>query len=356
MKTLIFGPGYLGQRLATSLDGAVLSKADITDKKAIEAAINEHQPDAVINAAGKTGRPNVDWCESHQHETYLSNVVGPMLIADACARQGAHLLHLASGCIFYGPSPQPGGWREDDFANPSAFYSRSKYAADLVLSRLPNVAIARLRMPIDDLPGDRNLITKLSRYRQVVDVENSVTVVEDLIHVVQQLSTRKLEGVFHVTNPGTMRHRDLLALYRELVDPSHSYTLISEQELVGQGLAVKARSNCILASGRLAEAGITMRPVEVALRACVESYARAIRRLGVGGLGGWGGWGRGLRALGLGAFLFSSGDGGWRSEGCAPSRSAAGVRGGTLSVPPEGPLHPVPPLPKEHRQVSWGRR
>ena len=34
MKTLIFGPGYLGQRLASSLEGAVLSRADITDKKA----------------------------------------------------------------------------------------------------------------------------------------------------------------------------------------------------------------------------------------------------------------------------------------------------------------------------------
>jgi len=44
------------------------------------------------------------------------------------------------------------------------------------------------------------------------------------------------------------------------------------------------------------------------------------------------------------------------SEGCAPSRSAAGVRGGTLSVPPGGPLHPVPPLPKQHRQVSGVRR
>ena len=109
--------------------------------------------DAVINCAGKTGRPNVDWCETHQPETYRANVVGALTLADACAAEGAYLLHLGSGCIFYGPSPHPGGWREDDFANPTAFYSRTKYAADLVLSRLPNVGIARLRMPIDGVPG-----------------------------------------------------------------------------------------------------------------------------------------------------------------------------------------------------------
>jgi dTDP-4-dehydrorhamnose reductase len=276
MKTLIFGPGYMGHRLHAAIEGSTLSRADITDPAAVQAALQEHAPDAVINAAGKTGRPNVDWCETHQHETYRANVLGPLTLAEACARRDAYLLHLGSGCIFYGPSPQPGGWREDDHANPSAFYSRTKYAADLILSRLPGVGIARLRMPIDDHPGERNLITKLARYTQVIDVENSVTVVDDLIHAVRQLTARRLTGVFHVTNPGTLRHRDLLALYRELVDPAHQTHLIPEEELVARGLAAKARSNCILASQRLADAGITLRPIDQALRSTMEAYARAL--------------------------------------------------------------------------------
>ena len=128
----------------------------------------------MINAAGKTGRPNVDWCESHQEETYRANVVGALTLAEACSEASVYLLHLGSGCIFYGPSPSPGGWLEDDHANPSAFYSRTKYAADLVLSRLPGVGIARLRMPIDEVPGQRNLITKLARYSEVIDVDSSL--------------------------------------------------------------------------------------------------------------------------------------------------------------------------------------
>jgi hypothetical protein len=74
-----------------------------------------------------------------------------------------------------------------------------------------------------------------------------------------------------------MRHRDLLALYRELVDPSHTCTFITEQELVARGLALKARSNCILASPRLAEVGIAMRPIEEALRDAMTRYAAALR-------------------------------------------------------------------------------
>jgi 3,5-epimerase/4-reductase len=278
MKVLVLGRGFLGNRLARDLPGAVLHPADIADESAVRAALDEHGPDAVINAAGKTGRPNVDWCETHQQETLRSNVEGALVLARQCARQGAYLLHLASGCIFYGPSPSPGGWREDDFANPKAFYSRAKYAADLVLSRLPNVGIARLRMPIDREPGIRNLITKLSRYPKVVDVENSVTVVEDLVRVVAALVEKRASGVFHVTNPGTMRHRDLLALYKEYVDPKHVCELIGEDALVALGLADVGRSNCILASENLAKLGISLRPIDVALRDTMQRYAMALHR------------------------------------------------------------------------------
>lgn len=278
MKTLVFGAGFVGTRLARDLAGATLSRADITDRAAVSAELARHAPDVVVNAAGKTGKPNVDWCETHQHETYRANVNGALTLADACGERGVYLLHLGSGCIFYGDSPSPGGWREDDFANPSAFYSRTKYAADLVLSRLPNVGVARLRMPIDDAPSPRNLITKLASYPSVVDVENSVTVVADLVAAVAGLCERRASGVFHVTNPGTMRHRDLLALYTELVDPRHRCELITAEALVARGLAAKARSNCVLSSARLAGAGVTMRPIEVALRDAMERYARAAAR------------------------------------------------------------------------------
>ncbi|HWQ99235.1 MAG TPA: sugar nucleotide-binding protein [Candidatus Methylomirabilis sp.] len=276
-RVLIFGPGFLGTKLQEALPDAVLSTACIDDAEDVRAALDEHLPEFVVNAAGKTGTPNVDWCESNKLATYRSNTIGPLVLAEACQERGVHLTHLASGCVFYGPSPDPKGWCEDDHANPSAAYSRSKYAADLLLSTLPNVAILRLRMPIDSSPGPRNLITKLANYPKIIDVENSVTIVDDLIEVVKQIMEKRGEGVFHVTNPGTMRHRDLIRLYDELVDPSHTNEWISNDDLLTLGLAEKGRSNCILQSTRLQALGITMRPIEVALRDCMEKYAAAVK-------------------------------------------------------------------------------
>jgi 3,5-epimerase/4-reductase len=276
-RVLIFGAGYLGTKCSEVLPDAVLSTALIDDPEQVHEALEEHHPDCVLNCAGMTGSPNVDWCETNQLITYRSNTIGPIVLAEECAKANVHLTHLGSGCVFYGKSPDPKGWKEDDYANPSATYTRSKYAADLLLAMLPNVAIVRLRMPIDTNPGPRNLITKLANYPKIIDVENSVTVVEDLIHVLGQVMEKRATGIFHAVNPGTMRHRDLLKLYEELVDPSHTNEWIKEEDLVKQGLAAKTRSNNILQNNRLPAIGIEMRPIEVALRDAMEKYAAAMK-------------------------------------------------------------------------------
>jgi len=277
MKILIFGKGYMGQRCADAWgEEAVLSDVHV---RSVEDALNEIdrvKPDAILNAAGVKGTPNVDWCEDHQLDTIRGNTIMPLLLADACQQAGVYLLHMGSGCIFYGDSSHPDrAWREDDFGNPRPVYSRSKFAADLVLSTLPHMGVARIRMPIDWMPAPGNLINKLASFSKVIDVENSVTIVDDMIDVFYLLMEKHVSGVFHVTNPGVMRHRDLLQLYKELVDPNHVCEWISNDELVNQGLASKGRSNNILDSSNLLAAGIVMRPIEIALRATMEKYAKA---------------------------------------------------------------------------------
>jgi 3,5-epimerase/4-reductase len=276
MKILIFGKGYMGQRCAQAWgDQAVLSDVHIRSVEDALAEIHRVQPTAVLNAAGVRGKPNVDWCEDHQRETMIGNTLLPILLANACQEAGVYLLHMGSGCIFYGDSHhEDGAWREYDFGNPIPVYSRSKFAADLVLSTLPQVGIARIRMPIDWLPAPNNLIDKLARYPKVIDVENSVTIVDDMLIVFLQLLTQQAPGIFHVTNPGTVRHRDILELYRELVDPGHTCEWISNDDLVIQGLATKGRSNNILAGENLERVGISMRPVHEALRDTMQRYAQ----------------------------------------------------------------------------------
>lgn len=272
-EILIFGAGYIGTRLAELIPNCTVSTARIDDREAVCAELNRYKPKAVINAAGKTGSPNVDWCETHQVETYQTNTVAPLILAGLCQEHGIYLIQLASGCIFYEDSPDPRGWKEEDATNPQAFYSRTKYAADLILSRLPKTAVVRFRLPIDSIASPKNLISKLATYKQVLDVQNSVTVLEDLAQVLRALIQKEGTGIFHAVNPGALYYRDLLALYRELVDRSHTCEWVNDQELLTRGLTTKNRSTCLLQSNRLAELGISMRPIGIALRTTMEHYA-----------------------------------------------------------------------------------
>lgn len=281
MKILIFGNGFVGARCKEAWgDEAIMSTVHVDSMQDALDEIRRHQPDAVLNAAGVRGKPNVDWCETHQMTTAIGNTVMPILLAQACAEAGVYMLHIGSGCIFYGDAPhEDKEWREDDFGNPLPVYSRTKWAADLVLSTLPNVGIARIRMPLDHIPGPNNLIDKLATYPKVIDVVNSVTVIDDLVNVMKQLMEKKAPGIFHCTNPGKVRHREILAMYKELVDPNHSCEWISNEDLVKLGLATKGRSNNFMASTRLAEFGIAMRPAEEAVRDTMVKFAEKQRAL-----------------------------------------------------------------------------
>lgn len=273
MKILIIGNGYIGTRCAQAWSDAVVSDKIITSVDDVLALLEQHQPDAVLNAAGVTGKPNVDWCENHQVETIQGNVVLPIMIAEACQKKNVYLLHLGTGCIFYGASQHSDGiWRENDYANPVAVYTRTKYAADLALSTLEHVGIARLRMPIDHVSHPANLIDKIIQYPKVVDVVNSVTVMDDLVMALRGLLEQKASGIFHTVNPGSISHKEIIALYKDIVDPNHTNEWLTEEELVSTGLAKRKRSNNIMSSENLEKLGITMRPIQEAMRDVMEKY------------------------------------------------------------------------------------
>ena len=67
--------------------------------------LSKYRPDVLVNCLGKTGRPNVDWCESHKIETAEANVTIPIMLAELCAKLDIRMIQLGSGCIYFGASP-----------------------------------------------------------------------------------------------------------------------------------------------------------------------------------------------------------------------------------------------------------
>lgn len=271
MKILVFGSkGWLGQEFLKIYPSAVAASADIADQAAVSAAFDAHEPDIVINTAGKTGRPNVDWCEDHKLETVRSNVTGPLVLLEECMKRDVYMVHLSSGCIYEGDNGG-GGFAETDPPNfAGSYYARTKIWSDQILKEFP-VLVLRLRMPFDHSLNDRSLITKIMRYPRVLDVENSITYLPDFLQAAQTLIEKRKTGVYNAVNPGAISPYRIMELYREIVDPAHSMerlTLDHLSEVVRAG-----RSNCILDVRKIANEGIVMRPVEEAVRIALGEIA-----------------------------------------------------------------------------------
>lgn len=269
MKIMTAGMGFVSDHLSYS---KINERFDFSSKQ-IESVIDIYKPDVIINCVGKTGRPNIDWCELNKEETAITNIAFPILLAEVCAKKSIHLIHIGSGCIYFGNSHNSKGWNEEDFANPKSFYSKTKYACDLAIGNMNHVSILRIRMPISTHNNQRNLINKLKGYNKIIDIENSMTFMTDLVRCIDWVAKTSQTGIFNVVNPQPLTAVKIMQEYQKYV-PSHTFSIISENEL--DELTIAKRSNCILDSSKLNKAGFYMTPSEISLKDCMSAYFKNI--------------------------------------------------------------------------------
>lgn len=319
-RYLILGPrGWIGGKITSLLHAqnadVHTTLARLEDASAIAAALDEVQPDCVINCAGKTGRPNIDWCEEHKVETIESNVIGTLIVANECAKRGVHLTVLATGCkSFYTPHRIAEGRcrslinrrtatgiytstytpsnekllsapiKETEPANfGGSFYSYTKSRVEDILQHFPQTLILRVRMPVSADLHPRSFVTKIKSYDRVVNVPNSHTILPELLPMVIQLASHRETGVYNFTNPGAASHNEVLEMYRDFVELGFTWRNFSVEE---QSKVVKAdRSNCVLDAGKLMGkveeyrregVGVEVRPIR-------EAYAEVFKRMREGG-------------------------------------------------------------------------
>ncbi|KAK2634597.1 hypothetical protein Ddye_029389 [Dipteronia dyeriana] len=101
--------------------------------------IQNVKPTHFLNAAGLTGRPNVDLCEFNKLETIRGNV-------------------------------------------------------EELLKEYDNVCNLRMRLPISsDLSNPRNIAMKIARFDKVVNIPNSMSILDELIPVSVEMAKRNLK-------------------------------------------------------------------------------------------------------------------------------------------------------------------
>ena len=133
MNVLVTGAGgMLGSDLIGALEGrghrpVALTRRDldITSSRAVEAALDRHRPDCVINCAAWT---DVDGAEANEPEATRLNDQAAAVLAAAAAGVGASFVFISTDYVFDGRRGTP--YVESDTANPINAYGRSKLGGE----------------------------------------------------------------------------------------------------------------------------------------------------------------------------------------------------------------------------------
>jgi dTDP-4-dehydrorhamnose reductase len=286
MIYLLGGSGYVGQAYQDLLKSKDIpfknirrADLDYANASVLAEALKADRPEFLINAAGYTGKPNVDACELDKTNCLFGNAILPGRIAEACAAAGVPWGHVSSGCIFTGKRADGTGFSETDAPNFTfrqnncSFYSGTKALGEEILAGAPDVYIWRLRIPFDHRESPRNYLTKLMRYQRLLEAENSISQLQEFIAATFACWENRIPfGTYNVTNPGHVTTREVVDLILESGVCKKDYEFFTDESDFMAKAAKTPRSNCVMTSAKLAAAGIEMTPVREAIRSALRNW------------------------------------------------------------------------------------
>jgi len=312
MILLLGASGYIGEAFARELQRRKKEFLPLSRKQVDYSRfdvlldfLRTKKPAFVINAAGYTGKPNVDACELDQAGTLVGNTLLPQTIAHACAAAEIPWGHISSGCIFSGAkisangkirvekdmtrpelhalvetSPaQIHGFTETDTPNfsfrdqPCSFYSGTKALGEEAMAGIGRSYIWRLRIPFDEFDNQRNYLSKVQRYAKVYDNVNSISHRADFVRAcLDTWELRAPVGIYNVTNPGFVTTRHVVAQIEKILKPARAFEFWKNDAEFYQVAAKTPRSNCVMDVSKLLAAGVKIRGVEEALEHSLKNW------------------------------------------------------------------------------------
>jgi len=178
-------------------------KLDIADAERVTQALQQDQPEVVINCAAWT---DVDGCEVDRDRAYAANAVGPENLARASREINAGLITISTDYVFDGK--KEGFYTQRDQPCPESTYGLSKLEGE----RRAQLAYARtvvVRSGFIFGPGGSNFLSTVieragrgEKLKSIRDAYGTPTYAPDLARRLRELAQLDLPGIFHVVNAG----------------------------------------------------------------------------------------------------------------------------------------------------------
>ena len=194
---------------------------DICNKEAVESCFATHQIEVCINCAAYTA---VDKAEDEPELATLVNTFAPKVLADACKRHNALLMHVSTDYVFGGDANEP--YKVDDPINPQSVYGSTKADGERVIQQSGcNYMIVRTAWLYSSV-GKNFVKTML----MLGDTKDEINVVADqkgcptwahdlavaLMALLDKSGMNKVHEIYHFTNEGQITWYDFATAIMEI--------------------------------------------------------------------------------------------------------------------------------------------
>jgi len=259
MKFLLFGhKGWIGKQLFELLKlnsdvEIITTDIRVDNYNEIENFIINTKPDRIISVIGRTYGDNINSIDYLEKKGNLNinindNLYSPLNLALISNKYNIHFTYMGTGCIFNGYEQE---YTEDD--DPNFFgssYSIVKGFTDKIIKKFDNTLNVRIRMPItNDITSNRNFINKIINYKKICSMNNSMSVLPDLLPLMIDMIIKKEIGTINLTNPDYISHNEILELYKEIINPDFKWENMTIEEQ--NNILLSERSNNILNTEKL---------------------------------------------------------------------------------------------------------
>ncbi len=238
MRVVITGAaGQLGVELMRALAphgeviGTDVADLDVTDPRCPE-RLASLRPDWVVHAGAAT---DVDGCEGEPERAMAVNAGGTRRVAEGCRRAGAGLVYVSTDYVFDGRKRSP--YLEEDSPAPLNVYGWSKLEGERATRDLASPWLIVRSAWLYGTRGKNFVKTILEkatageRLRVVDDQVGCPTYAADLADAVGLLLSRRLTGLYHVTNSGFCSWYEFARQILRLADVTAPLDRISSEEL-----------------------------------------------------------------------------------------------------------------------------
>ena len=194
---------------------------DITDPDAVERCFSEHHIGVCINCAAYTA---VDKAEDEPQLAALVNTTAPKILAEACFKHKALLVHVTTDYVNDGTATEP--YPADFPVNPQSVYGSTKAEGErLIRESGCHYVIVRTAW-LYSSTGKNFVKTML----MLGDTKDEINVVNDqrgcptwahdlaqsLIHLINHYGLEPVQETFHFTNEGNITWYDFACAIMEM--------------------------------------------------------------------------------------------------------------------------------------------